>query len=503
MTGWKKASLVLGVGAIVLSLIVLLLAGTVLKISQVSPGPGQVIGEAQPVIEVRFLGFPLTGGILVDTRPVPVAFERTRGRLVASAGPLTEGEHTVVVDLRTVLGRRVRKVWQIRVDRHGPSLTLETPASDQVTSVTPFPVTGRSDPGSRVRVNDEVTVADGSGRFEFKLPLQEGANDLVVTAVDEAGNEVTEKRDLFYDSVPPKLEVRVPVAGEKITDPRTGLEIMVEDNHQVKRVMAAIDTRRPVGLEGRSGLYTYPIGDLAEGLRKVVLTAEDEAGQVSELEIELLIDTSEKFGEKVMTRGAVGRDVEGLQRRLTTLGFLEELDQTGLFDERTYQALNNCQKKYALAADGVVGPATMALLGPHIYVNLAEFSLVLEDPGAKSRRFPIAHGLPDHPTPTGEFRVVEKVQDPTWIPPDSPWAREAEVTPPGADNPLGTRWLGLDSNLVGIHGTPFSGSIGTRASHGCIRMRMKDVEALYELVNVNTPVTILKGDEDVCRRLWP
>ena len=83
-------------------------------------------------------------------------------------------------------------------------------------------------------------------------------------------------------------------------------------------------------------------------------------------------------------------------------------------------------------------------------------------------------------------------RDPWWIPPpDSDWARGKKPIPPGPGNPLGTRWMGTTAPLVGIHGTPDAASIGYSASHGCIRMRVPDAEALFNEVDIGTPVLIV------------
>ncbi len=75
-------------------------------------------------------------------------------------------------------------------------------------------------------------------------------------------------------------------------------------------------------------------------------------------------------------------------------------------------------------------------------------------------------------------------------PPNSSWAKGLGPIPPGPGNPLGTRWMGTSAPFVGIHGTPADSTIGTRASHGCIRMHIHDAEALYDQVVVGMPVHI-------------
>ena len=104
----------------------------------------------------------------------------------------------------------------------------------------------------------------------------------------------------------------------------------------------------------------------------------------------------------------------------------------------------------------------------------------------------VAVGQPGYPTPNGLFALQSKQVNPTWTAPNSPWAGEMagqQVAGGAADNPLKARWMGV-SGAVGIHGTGQPWSIGTRASHGCIRMYVNDVIELYDKVPVQTPVYI-------------
>ena len=108
------------------------------------------------------------------------------------------------------------------------------------------------------------------------------------------------------------------------------------------------------------------------------------------------------------------------------------------------------------------------------------------------RTYGVAVGLPAYPTPSGRFSITSKAVNPAWSAPDQPWAGayRNEVVPGGSpENPLKARWLGIVGG-VGIHGTADTWSIGTRASHGCIRMTVPDVVALYPRVPVGTPVLI-------------
>jgi L,D-transpeptidase catalytic domain len=108
------------------------------------------------------------------------------------------------------------------------------------------------------------------------------------------------------------------------------------------------------------------------------------------------------------------------------------------------------------------------------------------------RSYPIAVGAAGYDTPAGLFSIISKQVDPAWHAPNRPWAGSyaGRTVPGGApDNPLKARWLGV-TGAVGIHGTAEPWSLGTRASHGCIRMLVEDVIDLYDRVPLGTPVLI-------------
>ena len=108
------------------------------------------------------------------------------------------------------------------------------------------------------------------------------------------------------------------------------------------------------------------------------------------------------------------------------------------------------------------------------------------------KTYGVAVGQKGYPTPNGRFAIQSKQVNPTWSVPNSPWAGElagSSVAGGSAANPLKARWMGV-SGSVGIHGTGQDYSIGTRASHGCIRMHVGDVIALFKRVPLGTPVLI-------------
>jgi lipoprotein-anchoring transpeptidase ErfK/SrfK len=130
--------------------------------------------------------------------------------------------------------------------------------------------------------------------------------------------------------------------------------------------------------------------------------------------------------------------------------------------------------------------------GTIITIDRGNFKLRLFKKLKLSKTYGVAVGMPAYPTPTGLFSIANKAVNPAWTAPNSPWAGAyANETVEGgsAENPLKARWMGI-VNGVGIHGTGAPGSIGSRASHGCIRMTVPDVIDLYPRVPVGTPVLI-------------
>jgi lipoprotein-anchoring transpeptidase ErfK/SrfK len=112
--------------------------------------------------------------------------------------------------------------------------------------------------------------------------------------------------------------------------------------------------------------------------------------------------------------------------------------------------------------------------------------------GRVDKTYKAAVGEPNHPTPTGQFTVQSMQKNPTWNVPQSEWAGSlAGQTIPGGDprNPLKARWIGFNGS-VGFHGTSDAGSIGSAASHGCVRMNPADVIDLYKRVETGTPVLV-------------
>lgn len=123
--------------------------------------------------------------------------------------------------------------------------------------------------------------------------------------------------------------------------------------------------------------------------------------------------------------------------------------------------------------------------GMKVTLNLASRLLTVYEGNVKVHIYPVGVGKISTPTPIGYYKVTDKEINPEWIDPDNTNFRIES----GEENPLGYRWIGLFGNY-GIHGTNKPESIGGYVSNGCIRMYEKDVENLYNVIPLGTPVEI-------------
>jgi L,D-transpeptidase ErfK/SrfK len=143
--------------------------------------------------------------------------------------------------------------------------------------------------------------------------------------------------------------------------------------------------------------------------------------------------------------------------------------------------------------------------GLQVVLDRTSRQLMVLENGMLKRRFPAAVGTVGWETPVGRHQVLEKVAHPVWQHPGT-----GAAVGPGPTNPLGSRWIGFfrDCNgrsgwdgerhlqvsgctAAGFHGTPHRWTVGRAVSHGCVRLYEENVQELFDLVQVGTPVTVL------------
>ena len=129
----------------------------------------------------------------------------------------------------------------------------------------------------------------------------------------------------------------------------------------------------------------------------------------------------------------------------------------------------------------------------HVLVSIPDRKLAVLENGVVLQTFAVSVGAAASPSPIGKFEIVNRLANPTYY-------HAGVVIPAGKQNPLGPRWVGLSKQGYGIHGTSAPGSIGKAASHGCIRLRNRDVVEFATLVNVGDTVEIRsERDEEMAR----
>lgn len=126
-------------------------------------------------------------------------------------------------------------------------------------------------------------------------------------------------------------------------------------------------------------------------------------------------------------------------------------------------------------------------------LDLSQRQLIVSEGGVVKKKYPVAIGRTGWETPTGQFKIQQKVKNPSWVN-----FYSGLLVKSGKSNPLGTRWIGFHTDCkkirtcaqIGFHGTPNRDSIGKAETHGCVRMYDEHVQELFEMVKVGTVVQV-------------
>ena len=417
--------------------------------------------------------------------------QRDGDTLTLATSDLADGEHAVAFSAQSsnLFRHEVRKDWRFTVDTSIPTLKLDGAADEGRINTDPATFSGKTEPYATVTVVDGAVKASGqadsSGKYAVSVKLPDGASDVEITTTDRAGN-TTARLDVFVDAQPPVLKV---TSLDK-TMKKAGISVRVKATDQlgVPTVKFVLDGEER-DLTGPASKTKFKAANLAQGKHVMVVTAADKGGNVVTNKQVFTVDSTEHFGSSAMWPGARGKDVKELQSKLVNADVYSG-KKSGFYDAATEKAVRKLQAKYGLEVDGIVGGNVLNALSGQIVVDLGDLKLYLYRDGKLIKSYSVATGSSTYPTPTGSYVVTSKVMNPTWFPPNSDWAKDAEPIPPGVANPLGTRWIGTSAPGVGIHGTPDDSSIGSYASHGCIRMHIWEVEQLFEYVVIGMPVII-------------
>ena len=322
-----------------------------------------------------------------------------------------------------------------------------------------------------------LVVLDANAKDKIAEGVRVGGVDLSGLSRSEA--EARLRRDLL----PPPGD-RIAVHHDRKTWSMTMREAKVRADVDAM-VDAAVDRSREGGLLGRVWR------EVTGGDEKADLPAE--------------VTYSRAAVQHLVTRVENGTNRRARDARVDFVGGLHKVEgRSGLavraqrLEDEIGRALATSSSDHTfIARTRKIQPkVTTAELGDKypslIFVDRANFRLTLYKKLKVQKTYGIAVGQVGLETPAGMYKIENKAVNPAWHVPNSAWAGSlaGKVIPGGVpENPIRERWMGIYAG-AGIHGTTDDGSIGSAASHGCIRMHIPDVIELYDQVDVGTPVYI-------------
>jgi len=401
---------------------------------EVRPASGETVSSAAPRFAAKWLAIP---GVRISSLRLTLDGQARELEPPASGTDfafeldeeLAEGDHEARLEIVYAMGaaRKIDTTWEFTVDTQPPALALESGEDFFVSPTSEVEMALVSEPGARLRA--ELNDKD----IEAGPPARDGGFNIDLNGL--ADRNVL--RVTAADSVGNHRSLTIPVILDETTPV---IESFSPDEGEVVR--EAAPKVEVVFSEGESGMRSI---DLSIDGTRAVTKGDDGTGKLTYLG-ELLTD-----GEHTATVSGIdyaGRKVEK--------------EWTFSIDTRRIVISRYARRLY-------------------YYRN-----------GQLQRVYGVAVGMPRYPTPGGSWRVINKQVYPSWRNPGSAWAKDMPpVIGPGWGNPLGVRAMALSARNILIHGTSNYRSIGTAASHGCIRMRNSDIINFFPQVGVGVPVDVL------------
>lgn len=310
------------------------------------------------------------------------------------------------------------------------------------------------------------------------------APGVTIGGVEVGGRSADDARELVQREIADPLNKAVVVSYEDKTFKLTP-RALKHDADVDGMVDEAVEVSRDGGLFERVGRYVSGsevnvdvaprVGYSDKAIENFVA---DVAGEINqEAENASIVPSGDRLSPTPGQKGIEVREPE-LQEAIRN-----EVEEPGTGDE--IQALTQHTQPEITRAE-------LAEAYPlYITIDRANFKVRLFVDLKLAKSYTVAIGAAGYDTPSGTYNIQSKQVDPTWYVPDAEWAGSLAGTtvPPGPSNPLKARWMGFYDG-AGFHGTDDVASLGTAASHGCIRMAVPDVIDLYDRVEVGTPVYI-------------
>ena len=333
----------------------------------------------------------------------------------------------------------MRKDWHFTVDTSIPKLKLDGSADEGRINTYPATFSGTTEPYATVTVVDgDVKAsgqADASGKYAVSAKLPDGPSDVTITTTDRAGNATRQAAE--------RVRRR---RSRRCSRPRSSTRVE-KRRHQVPHQghatssacprSSSCSTARSASSRARLQGQVRPSRTSPRASTSMVVTAADKGGNVVTNKQTFVVDSTEHFGSATMWPGARGKDVKELQKQARRRGRVLGQEVRRLRRPTPRRPCASFQAKYGLEVDGIVGGNVLNALSGQIVVDIGDLHLYLYRDGKLVKSYSVATGQPAYPTPTGTFSSRHMQMNPTWLPPNSDWAKDAKPIPPGADEPAG------------------------------------------------------------------
>ncbi len=404
------------------------------KMIEVYPPAEGTVANKMPAISVKWLNLP---GVSIKSieleidgliEPVSVPAKGTRFTFVPTE-PLEEGRHKVRAKIVFGLGvpREIETEWTFEIDTEPPKIDLADGASYFVSN----------GPSAKVPIKSEEDAV-------VEISLND--KSLGSRTVKKSGELAIDIHDLKDKNTLNLL------ATDKAGNARAVVLPVIKD--ETAPVIVTISPAEDEVVRAMTPMIEVALEEKETGLKSIKLVIDD---------------------QEAVVKGDDGSN------RVTYLGELLKDGTHTVMVEAIDYADHVTTKEWNFTIDS-----------RRIVVNRGERRLYYYKDGGLVRTYRVAVGQAGYPTPPGNWSVVNRQYMPRWVNPGSDWAKDMpKVIPPGYNNPLGVRALALNATAILIHGTSDYGSIGSAASHGCIRMRNSDIVNFYPLIGVGVPVDII------------
>jgi lipoprotein-anchoring transpeptidase ErfK/SrfK len=311
------------------------------------------------------------------------------------------------------------------------------------------------------------------------------AQGIRIASVDVGGLDVSAARERVHQLAvaPAQRSLTVHAAGHDFVLAASTLHLTADVDSAVKRALA--DSRR--GWLGSRVARDVTGGKVSEQIPLVTHyapgvigpLAEHVAAKVNRKPVDATVTPSASGLRKTPSKPGLAVDRKALRHALGLAASTPRMSADIKAPLRVVDAkvqTNDLEKKYAT----------------YIVINRGAHKLSFFSHLALAKTYPIAVGRAGLETPAGLYDIQWKETNPVWRVPNSPWAGAlaGKTIPAGPSNPIQARWMAFNGG-AGIHGTSDDASIGSNASHGCVRMHIPDVIALYARTPVGTPVYVI------------